>query len=315
MTPSKLQPLAPEVLQSLLHNGSQYFMLMPWSPTQFQIVNSYRGRPRKDFSRMYLPDLKEQTLGQLTVCSLSELRYRLAMGQQAVRALTSESAAAPAPAPAPRAGHQDLLIPRLQRLDVPQPLPRKPPPWPMQRDLIQALRLAHNLMFEHLNQPGWTIDFNKAYSRFGSCDYRRKTLYLNHLHACFGSEASLINTVMHEIAHALTPNADHGPAWQAQMRRFGLAPSVTGRFSLDECMALMEWRPGDWLLGWQEGATFYLLKQFLRRPKHPACLLRLRHMPEKSELLGYYRAGDVFAAVQADLLSLGTDWLEGSEPD
>ena len=305
------EPLAAEAVQSLLHNGSQYFVLMPWSQTQFQIVKSYRGRPRKDLSQSFLRDLEQQTLGKLILCSLSELRYRLAMGQQAVQPVSTQSAIAPAAKP----GNQDELKPKLQRLSLQQPVPRKPKPWPMQRDLIQALRLADKLKFEHLDQPGWTIKFNKAYSRFGSCDYRSKTIYLNHLHACFGSESSLINTIMHEIAHALTPRANHGLAWQEQMRRFGLEPSVTGRASIDECMALMEWRPGDWLLGWQEDKTFCLIKQFLRRPKHPANMLRLRHEPEKSHLLGYYSAADVFLAVQSNQLAISTHWLEDSDPD
>jgi hypothetical protein len=45
---------------------------------------------------------------------------------------------------------------------------------------------------------------------------------------------SLHDTILHEIAHALTPNDyDHGPAWRAMARKIGATP--------DPSMPLLPW--------------------------------------------------------------------------
>lgn len=38
-------------------------------------------------------------------------------------------------------------------------------------------------------------------------------------------EAQVKDTILHELAHALTPGAKHGPAWKAMARRLGANPS------------------------------------------------------------------------------------------
>jgi hypothetical protein len=87
-------------------------------------------------------------------------------------------------------------------------------------DLRDAASLALSLIDQHLDKS-WAFRWTTHKTRWGQCDYRRKNICLSSLLTLIASEDEVRDTVLHEIAHALTPGAKHGPIWKAAARRLG----------------------------------------------------------------------------------------------
>ena len=78
-------------------------------------------------------------------------------------------------------------------------------------DLFTAERNAKLLMAAHgLTDKGWRFEWDNAARRFGQCRYSTKTISMSRQLTAQRSEAAVRNTMLHEIAHALTPGARHG---------------------------------------------------------------------------------------------------------
>ncbi len=90
-------------------------------------------------------------------------------------------------------------------------------------DLAAARRLALDLMQQH-GVGDWGFTFDRAKRRLGSCRYASRTLTLSAPLTRLNDEAVVRDTILHEIAHALTPGAGHGPRWRTAARRLGAAP-------------------------------------------------------------------------------------------
>jgi predicted SprT family Zn-dependent metalloprotease len=93
----------------------------------------------------------------------------------------------------------------------------------MNPDHARTLALA--LMQQHGLQ-GWAFAFDGARRRLGSCHYGQRTLTLSRPLTLLNPEATIRDTILHEIAHALTPGAGHGPAWREAARRIGAKPQA-----------------------------------------------------------------------------------------
>jgi len=78
-------------------------------------------------------------------------------------------------------------------------------------------------MREH-GLAGWRFAFDHARRRFGCCNFTRKTISLSRPLTLLNTEDEVRDTILHEIAHALTPRAGHGPAWRAMCVRIGAKP-------------------------------------------------------------------------------------------
>ncbi len=91
-------------------------------------------------------------------------------------------------------------------------------------ELADARRLAHDLM-QHHGVGDWGFAFDRAKRRLGSCRYAQRTLTLSGPLTRLNDEAVVRDTILHEIAHALTPGAGHGPRWRAAASRLGAAPT------------------------------------------------------------------------------------------
>jgi predicted SprT family Zn-dependent metalloprotease len=98
-------------------------------------------------------------------------------------------------------------------------------------DLISAQRLAKSLMAEH-GLVAWSFKFDRAIRRFGSCWPSRKAITLSWRLTLLNDESQVRNTILHEIAHALTPGDGHGAKWRAACRRLGIEPERC--FTADE---------------------------------------------------------------------------------
>jgi len=89
-------------------------------------------------------------------------------------------------------------------------------------DLTDSMVLALNLMNKHgLLAKGWKFDFSRSKRNFGLCNYRKKTLYLSPILVSLNSEKRVQNTILHEIAHALTPWHDHDIIWKIKCLEIG----------------------------------------------------------------------------------------------
>ena len=84
--------------------------------------------------------------------------------------------------------------------------------------------MARRLMDEH-GLTGWTLAFIEAKRRLGDCHFQHRVIRISRAHALEGSEEQIRDTVLHEIAHAITGHeAGHGPLWKVTARRIGATP-------------------------------------------------------------------------------------------
>ena len=72
----------------------------------------------------------------------------------------------------------------------------------------------------------WSLRFGNARTKLGECRAQEKAIVLSRVHAVEGAPDDVMDTILHEVAHALAgPKAAHGPAWQAIARRLGARPA------------------------------------------------------------------------------------------
>ena len=89
-------------------------------------------------------------------------------------------------------------------------------------DLNKAQELANLLMVKHgIAVQGWRFQFDNARRRFGCCMYRSKRITLSKYLTQLNDENTVRNTILHEIAHALTPRHHQDWVWKAKAREIG----------------------------------------------------------------------------------------------
>lgn len=138
--------------------------------------------------------------------------------------------------------------------------------------------LAIDLMDEH-GLYDWSFQWDNAKSRAGVCKFGQKVIGMSRMWAEHASDDDIINTILHEIAHALVgPGEGHGPRWQAMAKRIGCtaercatAPETApkGRYEAicASCNQTVAWR-------WR-------LSGNIRRYRHSAC----QHTSEGGRLI------------------------------
>ncbi len=88
---------------------------------------------------------------------------------------------------------------------------------------------------------GWTFVLARTKRRLGACKYRLQQIEVAEAYARLSPRESVLDTLRHEIAHALAgPGAGHGPAWQRIAARLGATPRACDTST--ETVTL----PGDW---------------------------------------------------------------------
>lgn len=90
-------------------------------------------------------------------------------------------------------------------------------------DLVAARKLARSLMDQH-GLAAWHFGFDRARRRFGCCNFTRKSITLSAALVNLNSEEEVRDTVLHEIAHALTPGDGHGNRWKNTCVQIGAKP-------------------------------------------------------------------------------------------
>jgi len=83
-----------------------------------------------------------------------------------------------------------------------------------------AVRLAHDLMTEH-GLYRWSFRWTRSRTVFGACEHSTKTILLSSLLTAARSEEETRLTLLHEIAHALTPGHNHDRVWRRKCLSIG----------------------------------------------------------------------------------------------
>jgi predicted SprT family Zn-dependent metalloprotease len=86
-----------------------------------------------------------------------------------------------------------------------------------------ARLLAIRLISEH-GLSDWKFRFDHARRRFGSCQARLKLITLSRTLTILNSQDQVRDTILHEIAHAMTPDDGHGAKWREACVRVGATP-------------------------------------------------------------------------------------------
>ena len=88
---------------------------------------------------------------------------------------------------------------------------------------------AAQLLRAELDQHGlreWDIRLNPLsldarMQYMGLCSYQDKCIILNAHHVDLHDEKAILNTIKHEVAHALTPGHGHDEIWAAKAHELG----------------------------------------------------------------------------------------------
>src|SRR3954447_15025938 len=94
----------------------------------------------------------------------------------------------------------------------------------------------------------WAFGLAKTRRGLGVCKYKAKRIEIAEYYARNSPPETVLDTLLHEIAHALAgPAPRHGPAWRAIAVRLGATP----RACETSHQAVTE--PGDWQALWPGG--------------------------------------------------------------
>jgi hypothetical protein len=123
----------------------------------------------------------------------------------------------------------DLAV-SLSKISIPKELQKKE----LQKKELQKKELskkpetkqemAIRLLRTNLDKNGltdWHTKISRAVKRLGSCHYSKKTISLSAQFIEMGTEATILNTILHEVAHALCPGDGHGAKWKKKAIELG----------------------------------------------------------------------------------------------
>ena len=89
-------------------------------------------------------------------------------------------------------------------------------------ETTKARELAINLIQKHkLDIEGWTFKYTNAKTVFGKCSYKSKTISLSKPLTIVNKKDDVVNTILHEIAHALCPKQNHNNIWKSKAKEIG----------------------------------------------------------------------------------------------
>lgn len=95
--------------------------------------------------------------------------------------------------------------------------------------LIEVLFLAEeSLRAHHLSNV--EIKITRQKNALGLCSYNGETISLNLNHSLYNNIDNIKKTILHEIAHALTPGEGHRIEWQKKALEIGLSYKDINRY-------------------------------------------------------------------------------------
>ena len=98
---------------------------------------------------------------------------------------------------------------------------------PFFEDKDKARRLDELLTELFKQIPDWTFAWDYHHRRYGICRYRSKHISVSLYRARRTSYACTKRTILHEIAHALTPGHKHDDVWRQMAETLGIESPTT----------------------------------------------------------------------------------------
>lgn len=100
---------------------------------------------------------------------------------------------------------------------------------PGSRRYLEVRRLALDLLAEH-GLHAWQFAYNRRKQALGLCVYHRRTIELSIHFVERNCTEEIIDTILHEIAHALVgPGHGHDKVWRRKCKEIGARPSRCGQ--------------------------------------------------------------------------------------
>jgi predicted SprT family Zn-dependent metalloprotease len=91
-------------------------------------------------------------------------------------------------------------------------------------DLVKLRGVASQLLYRH-RLIGWTFDFANTGRRLGVCKHRLSRIEIARHYAEHSPEANVMDTLLHEIAHAVVgPGHGHDAVWKKKAIELGATP-------------------------------------------------------------------------------------------
>jgi len=98
--------------------------------------------------------------------------------------------------------------------------------------------------------PNWVFKWDNAAQRYGICRYAGRRISVSLPRARVNTIERTKRTILHEIAHALTPGQKHNKVWKQKAREIGLSNPTTCCTKDDSvCMDRMKWALRNRLTG------------------------------------------------------------------
>lgn len=96
---------------------------------------------------------------------------------------------------------------------------------------------ARNLARAEMDKYGlmhWKIEISNSRGAAGRCIPYLRTIELSSFWLGKHTDAKILDTIRHEIAHALTPGAKHGDRWKAVCVRIGATPKARFKAEVED---------------------------------------------------------------------------------
>jgi len=86
--------------------------------------------------------------------------------------------------------------------------------------LTKALQITRKILKEN-NLKGWSATTNRRKRSFGVCNYTKRQIELSQYLTPLCTDDAIMDTIYHEIAHALTPGHNHDRVWKRKAIELG----------------------------------------------------------------------------------------------
>ncbi len=93
---------------------------------------------------------------------------------------------------------------------------------------------------------GWSLHLDNAYKRAGACIPGKKRIQLSRHHIKLNTKDIIMDTLLHEIAHAIAwerhESIRHGAIWQSIAKALGATPKATSQFEYPQAPWIFVYR-------------------------------------------------------------------------
>lgn len=85
----------------------------------------------------------------------------------------------------------------------------------------QEAQILAEQLISQFGLTDYHFEFDNAVERFGYCSEHKKLISLSKQLTELNSQEAVKDTILHEIAHALTPHQNHNEVWQRVCKAIG----------------------------------------------------------------------------------------------